>query len=552
MTTTTKLVAERIADELLEQGCDAVFGYPGEGTIELIRAFSMTGITFVLAHSETGAAFMAAAHAEVTGRTGMVVTTLGPGVTNAVTGAAYAKLDRAPLLVVTDRFTAAQANSSGRQLLDHQGVLRPVVKASEVVTADGAGREFARALRLAADPPCGPVHLDLPRDVSAGASAESPERAAGPQGEAPRHGLPGPDPAVLEAIAKELAGASRPILVVGLEANRSVVQDDLVRLARRLRCPVLTTYKAKGLFPEHDPQWAGLYSGSTAERSILSEADVLLGVGLDSVESQPVPWPYAMRVLALNESAETSAYYRPETVAVGDVGTAVRTLAEGSAEAASAWPQARLQGHGAGLVDGLRLEPPAGGLAAWQVVEGVRRVAERRRQALTVTVDAGSHRLATSWFWRANEPHRFFTTNGLGTMGYAVPAAIGAAVARPGQAALAFTGDGGFMLHGYELETAARLGAKVVVVVFNDSSLSQIRIKQARRSYARSGVDFTSVRYDEIGRGLGVRGLRVDAPGELEAVVDEALEGPRSCVIDVVLTGGEYGQMLDRLRGRKP
>jgi len=284
---------------------------------------------------------------------------------------------------------------------------------------------------------------------------------------------------------------------------------------------------------------------------VLTEADVVLLVGVDAVESQPVPWSYRAQVAALCEQPAGASYFRPAAQVEGDVGAAVHALAQALAPRVSRWPAVLADGFGASVVDGLRLEPPSGGLAAWQVVETVQRVVRARSEAVTVTVDAGSHRLAVAWSWRSDTPGRFLTTNGLGTMGYAVPAAIGAAVARPGETVLAFTGDGGFTLHGYELETAVRIGAKVVVVVFNDASLSQIRIKQARRAYPRSGVDFAPVRYDHIARAVGARGLRVDDANGLAEAVDDALSSPQSCVIDVVLTGGEYGEMLDTLRGRK-
>lgn len=550
MTNNNKLVAENIAQELRDQGCDVVFGYPGEGTLELIRAFEMSGIKFVLTHSETGAAFMAAAHGELSGRPGVVVTTLGPGVTNVVTGAAYARLDRAPLLVITDRFTQGQAQSSGRQLVDHRAVLGSVVKRSDTVAVAGARRAVREAVRLATTPPYGPVHLDLPRDVSAHpalAEAEDAGRAG-----VTKVQLPAPTDRVVGDMARKLEEATRPVIIVGLEANHSVDPRDLAELAHTLRAPVLTTYKAKGVFSETDRLWAGLYSGGTAESSLLGLSDAILAIGLDSCESQPVPWRYGAPVYALAEQLDTSAYYRPAIQALGDLGHAVKALSRTVASSASAEVAAESARLGDALLDPLRLDSPDGSMPAWKIVETVQAAVTEHGAPVTVTVDAGSHRLATCWFWRAEEPQRFLTTNGLGTMGYAVPAAVAAAIERPGEAAIAFTGDGGFTLHGYELETAVRAEAKVIAVVFNDSTLSQIRIKQAKKEYKRQGVDFGRVRYDQIGRALGADGVRVEKLEELGPAVADALAKPNSCVIDVVLTGGEYGEMLNRLRGKRP
>jgi acetolactate synthase I/II/III large subunit len=166
-----------------------------------------------------------------------------------------------------------------------------------------------------------------------------------------------------------------------------------------------------------------------------------------------------------------------------------------------------------------------------------------------VTVDAGAHMFAATWFWRSTRPQRFLISNGLATMGYAVPAAVAAALARPGEAVIAFTGDGGFLLHGADVETAVRLAARIVVIALNDSSLSLIRIKQEDKRYRRAAVDFTEIGLAGVGRALGAVGTTVDDAAGLRNAVTAALEEDRPSVIEVLLPGSEYRALQHAIRG---
>jgi acetolactate synthase I/II/III large subunit len=179
-------------------------------------------------------------------------------------------------------------------------------------------------------------------------------------------------------------------------------------------------------------------------------------------------------------------------------------------------------------------------MTALEVVESVQAAAPA---GCTVTVDAGAHMFAATWGWRASRPRECLISNGHATMGYAVPAAIAAALARPSDPVIAFTGDGGFLLHGNEIETAARVGAKLLVVVLNDSSLSLIRIKQEDRRYRRAAVDFGPVDCAAFARSLGAAGTVVSTQTELRAAVITGLGEAVPAVVDVRISGSEYGEL---------
>jgi acetolactate synthase-1/2/3 large subunit len=455
-----------------------------------------------------------------------------------VNGTAHALLDRAPLLVISDRYSDAEAATSLHQLIDVARLFAPITKFQAELSANDAYDTTARALAIAVTSPRGPVHLELARDV-----ARAPTRASAAGGAVvPVAAAPSLDS--IRAAAGLLAGARRPVLLVGLEGTLDVAQDDLVRLAERLQAPVLATYKGKGVFPETHPLNAGILTGAEIERPVLEQADVLLGVGLDPIELLPRPWPYAAPLIALRTDPRNDPYLAPFLTATGPVVHLLRALANELGETSSEWTEAEVRDGAASALESLRL-PVTQAPASWEVIETV--AAEAPADA-TVTVDSGAHMFAAISFWRATRPARFFISNGLATMGYAVPAAVAAALVRPNETVIAFTGDGGFLLHANELETAVRVGAKVIVVVLNDASLSLIRIKQ-EGMYARAAVDFTRSDFAALAESLGARGIRAESADDLRAAFRTALKDPCCTVIDVTTSGEEYAEMVRRIRG---
>ena len=533
-------VAEAVARAVAAAGIEFVFAFPGGGSnLALIDGLARAGVRVVLTRSEEGGAFMAATYGELTGRPGVLLTGLGPGAASAVNGAAHALLDRAPLLIVADRYSAAEAATSRHQLIDQARLFEPVTKWQGELAAADAYEATARALALAATAPRGAVLLELARDV-----ARAPTPAGGPFASP---ASPAPlDRGALHAAAALVAAARRPVLLVGLEGRLDLVQDDLVRLAERLRAPVLATYKGKGVFPETHRLSAGILTGAELERPLLEQADLLLAIGLDPVELLPRPWSYPAPLVALREDPAADPYLAPSLTVAGPVGALIRELAGAVTECRSEWREEEVARLTPAALAVLRV-PVTEGLASWEVVDVV--AAAAPAGPLTVTVDAGAHMFAATLFWRSPLPARFLISNGLSTMGYAVPAAVAAALVRPGEPVIAFTGDGGFLLHANELETAARVGAKVIVVVLNDANLSLIRIKQEDLGLARAGVDFLRSDFALLAESFGARGFRAETADGLTAAMRAALAAPGSSVIDVATSGAEYAELVRRIRG---
>ncbi|MEE8246005.1 MAG: thiamine pyrophosphate-dependent enzyme [Alphaproteobacteria bacterium] len=534
----TESVAQALVAAFAARGVKRLFGVPGGGSsLDLIAAAGAQGLDFVLTRGESAAAIMAAVTGELTGAPGVVLTTLGPGLASALNGVAYAALDRAPLVLVSDALEPDEEGRVSHQALDHRALMAPLTKASVRIAGAENLDQIPALLELTLAHPRGAVHLDL----SPGAAA-APAGAARRPSPSPSTALPVPDEAALEAARRRLAAARRPIVIAGLEARQGAAARALARLVEGLGAPLLTTYKAKGVAPHDHPALVGLFTGARAEARCLDGADLIVLAGLDPVELIAAPWRPQAPVVALAAAPHQGGPVRPELSLVGDLAALLEGL--GGANPGSAWSGEEI----ARLREGLRahLAMAAGpGISPQALVEAAIEAAPGAQ----VAVDAGAHMISAMALWPASAPHQVLISNGLATMGFALPAAIAAWLAAPGPPVIALTGDGGLMMCLAELSTAARLGARVVTVVFNDAALSLIDIKQRARGLDRAGVRYPAVDFAAAARGLGCRGYSVAAPGELGEAFAAALGGEGPALIDVAIDPAPYAAQLAALRG---
>jgi acetolactate synthase-1/2/3 large subunit len=334
--------------------------------------------------------------------------------------------------------------------------------------------------------------------------------------------------------------ANRPVVIVGLEAAGAAAAGVLAGL-ERLGCPVLTTYQAMGVLPEGHPQFAGLYTSGVIEAAVIEQADLVIAVGLDQVEPMPFPWRYDVPVVSVGE-VPASATLVPITVEV--LGPLLPTLQRVLGDVR---PREWTSGSGAALLADARarlLATSAGGFGPLELVHAARAAAPA---GTTVTVDAGAHFLAVMPFWPANSPLQVLISNGLATMGFALPAAIGAALARPGQPVLCFVGDGGLAMTVAELETIARLSLPVTVVVFDDAALTLIEIKQKPGQGGSGAVRFGPIDYAGVARSMGVDAVTVSTTAEAEVALQGGWDRPR--LIDARIDPATYSELMRVTRG---
>ncbi|BBK40660.1 acetolactate synthase [Allostella vacuolata] len=530
---------DALISSLSRRGVRRIFGVPGgETSLDAIAAAAARGIDFVLARHETGAALMALATAEVTGAPGVVLTTRGPGLANAVNGIACAALERAPLCVVSDGFTADHRRFVSHQFFEHAAMLAPIAKGSSRLDEADAGAAVERLLDRAMAAPAGVVHFDVTGDAAR--RQVPPAEPAAPERAALDH----------EAVATArdlLARSVRPIVLCGLEAAGDPALARAVRrFVERTGCPALVTYKAKGVVADDDPAYVGLFTGGSLEAAVVAAADLVLAVGLDPVELIPQPWRYAAPVVEIARRAFPLRYVEPAAGLHGDPAAALAELA--GAAGRSAWTVAEIAGFRQAMRARLAwtgdgaLTPPA-------IVETAQAVADELGLDARATVDAGAHMFSATALWRARRPRDLLISNGLSTMGFALPAAIGAALAEPDRPVVAFTGDGGLAMGLGELATAVQAGARIVVVVFNDASLSLIDIKQRHRQMRRDGVALGRADFAAVAAGLGMRAWRAAGPDEYRAALGAAFQGEGPALIDVAVSPDGYLDQMLALRG---
>jgi acetolactate synthase-1/2/3 large subunit len=344
----------------------------------------------------------------------------------------------------------------------------------------------------------------------------------------------------LSAAASLLAGAVRPLALVGVGARGAT---DAVRdLVAATGLPVLTTYKAKGAVPETSAQAAGLLTGATIEAPLLEAADAVLAIGVDPVELIPAAWPYAAPVVSAGPWPVAEPYLPVAVGLVGDVAELLAALAPSIR--ASGWPRAGQEYRRDALS---RLADPGRGVTPHAVVAAARAAFG---ESAIATVDSGAHMFVAMTGWEVSEPGTALISSGLATMGFALPAAIAAGLVRPGRRVVCLTGDGGLGMCLAELETLARLGLPVTVVVFDDAALSLIAVKQRPGGHGGAGaVSYRDVDFAAVAAGLGVPAERVDTPGALRAALARAAaaDGPR--LVDAVVDPSGYGDVLAAIRG---
>jgi acetolactate synthase-1/2/3 large subunit len=541
-------VAELVVEGLLRAEVPRVFGVPGGGSnLEVLEAARARGLPFVLCHQEWAACIMAAVTGELTGRPGAVLSTLGPGVTASATGLAHAQLDRAPLLYISDRHPSSVLAYATHQYVDHAAHLAPIVKGSVTVTADSAGHWVAHAVQLALAEPRGPVHLDLPADV-AGAPAVPVATVVNP---APP---PAPEDALVERAAEMIRQARRPLVIAGLGC-RGADAKWLRAFCEALPAPVLTTYKGKGAIPDPHPLALGIFTGGALEEPLVQRADLIIAFGLDPVELIPRRWSYSAPVLSLARGSSGDprrrapgggAYFTPALEVVGDPGALLEDLAPRIVrrDARADWDVAeveRLRRERAAA-----LEVPVPGLAPHRVAQIAR---ELTAAGSIATVDAGAHMFQTTAYWQALAPGELLISNGLATMGFALPAAIAAQLVHPERRVVCFTGDGGLMMVVAELETVARLRLPIVIVVFNDAALSLIEVKQAQKGFEGVSMRYAGPDLPALARAFGLRALvATDEPG-LESALMAAQTAPGPTLIDARIDPSGYRRMLEIVRG---
>jgi acetolactate synthase-1/2/3 large subunit len=367
--------------------------------------------------------------------------------------------------------------------------------------------------------------------------------------------LPAPHPGATAAghelapLAAALRAARRPVVLLGTGAlaHAAAVRGALAGSG----IPALHTYRARGIMPDSGAEAAGLVTGGTMEWPLLVSSDLIVGLGVDPAEMIPVAWDYAARTILVSETsagaADAGRYFTGGAALVAPLGAAIELIA--AHRHPSGWPPAAGRAAKTGAMARLREAARAapGLLSPQDVVTTVR---AHTPPETVATVDAGAHMLVAMPLWEVDEPHRLLISSGLATMGYALPAAIAAALCRPGVPVVAFTGDGGLGMTLMEIETAVSLQLRAVVVVFNDATLSLIKIKQRPAGHGGpEAVGYRPASFAAVATALGAAGAAVSDPAGLASELTAALNRDGPTVIDASIDPATYPAVMDLTRG---
>jgi len=539
--------AEVLIKGLIANGVDTIFGLPGGAVLHIYDELwrYRNDLTHYLVRHEQGAVHAAEGYARATGKVGVALVTSGPGATNAVTGIATAYMDSIPLVVITGQVPSGMIGTDAFQEVDTFGITLPVVKHSYLVRNVHELEDIVNeAFYLAQEGKPGPVVIDIPKDVTAQLTEYRGEQNAALVFEAVK---PAPSLESIEAVVEKILSARQPVFYVGGGVVSAGAAEELARVVDLLRVPVTPTLMGLGGFPSADPHCLGMLGmhGTYAANLAVAESDLLIAVGVrfdDRVTGKLNTFAPNAEVIHIDIDASNIGKLRkPQIPVVADAKEALAALADRFAQESLEedrlrdwWEQIR----GWQSEVPLSCEYSETEIKPQQLIETLHKVTNG--DAVVVT-DVGQHQMWAAQFYPLKRNRQFLTSGGLGTMGFGLPAAMGAQLACPDQTVVAVVGDGGFQMTNQEIITAVQYKIPLKVVIMNNGYLGMVRQWQEMfydRAY--SEVDLSvSPDFVKLAEAYGAKGLRATTPDELERVLKEGLEYDGVAIMDIVVSKEE-------------
>jgi acetolactate synthase I/II/III large subunit len=525
--------AQALVRSLEEQGVEVVFGLPGGAILPAYDPLLSSSLRHILVRHEQGAGHAAEGYAWATGRVGVCMATSGPGATNLVTPLADAYMDSVPMVAITGQVPSAMIGSDAFQEVDITGITLPITKHNVLVTdVEQIPQAIAEAFHIASTGRPGPVLVDIPKDILQASAPWSWPRAI----DLPGYRIPGPpDPRAIRAAAAMLRQAKRPVLYVGGGVIKSNSHEELLRLAELAQAPVVTTLMARGAFPDSHPLALGMpgMHGMYPAVAALQDADLLVALGSrfdDRVTGKVADFaPHAQVIHADIDPAELGKIRRPDVAILGDlratltglVTSLAREIAQDGELDTADWLATTDRWK---REFPLRYTQDAGGPLKPQYV--VERLSALTGGNATIVAGVGQHQMHAAQHYSFSQPRSWINSGGAGTMGFAVPAAMGAQVGRPGELVVAIDGDGCFQMTAQELATCAIEGIPIKVLIFNNGFLGMIRQWQELfydERYSHSELGQSIPDYVKLAEAYGCYGLRCDSADQVDEVLEKAL-----------------------------
>ncbi|MBP5371694.1 MAG: biosynthetic-type acetolactate synthase large subunit [Bacteroidales bacterium] len=528
---------------LTNEGIDTVFGYPG-GTIMPLydKLYSYTDkLRHILTRHEQGAVHAAQGYARATGKVGVCMATSGPGATNLVTGIADAMIDSTPIVAITAQVVARSLGTDEFQEVDIIGVTMPITKWNyQITSADEIPEIIAKAFYLARTGRPGPVLIDITKDALVTEIANFTYKPC----EYVRGYYPYPklNQTEIDEAIKLIDNAKQPIIFAGHGVELSQAQDELIALSEKANIPIASTIMSLNTINYDHPNFVGMLGmhGNYAPNIKTNEADVIIGVGLrfDSrVTGNLAKFAKQAKIIHIEiDRAEIGKILQPTLAVNCDAKTALKALADGVKPANhQAWidsfkPLDKIE-HDEVIENAIH--PKSGDIKMGEVVN---LISEKTKGTAIVVTDVGQNQMATCRYYKFRQGSKILTSGGLGTMGYGIPAGVGAKVARPEKQVITFVGDGGFQMTAQELGTMAANNIGLKIVLLNNTYLGNVRQWQERFfGHRYSFVDIAGPDYITIAKGWQVDGQRVVDRKDLSAAIDAMLADDRPYVLEVAI-----------------
>lgn len=528
---------------LTNEGIDTVFGYPG-GTIMPLydKLYSYTDkLRHILTRHEQGAVHAAQGYARATGKVGVCMATSGPGATNLVTGIADAMIDSTPIVAITAQVVARSLGTDEFQEVDIIGVTMPITKWNyQITSADEIPEIIAKAFYLARTGRPGPVLIDITKDALVTEIANFTYKPC----EYVRGYYPYPklNQTEIDEAIKLIDNAKQPIIFAGHGVELSQAQDELIALSEKANIPIASTIMSLNTINYDHPNFVGMLGmhGNYAPNIKTNEADVIIGVGLrfDSrVTGNLSKFAKQAKIIHIEiDRAEIGKILQPTLAVNCDAKTALKALADGVKPANhQAWidsfkPLDKIE-HDEVIENAIH--PKSGDIKMGEVVN---LISEKTKGTAIVVTDVGQNQMATCRYYKFRQGSKILTSGGLGTMGYGIPAGVGAKVARPEKQVITFVGDGGFQMTAQELGTMAANNIGLKIVLLNNTYLGNVRQWQERFfGHRYSFVDIAGPDYITIAKGWQVDGQRVVDRKDLSAAIDAMLADDRPYVLEVAI-----------------
>ncbi|KKK36291.1 acetolactate synthase [Mesobacillus campisalis] len=539
-----KVKAAQLLIKCLEQeGVEYIFGVPGEENLDIMDALLDSEIEFIVTRHEANAAFMAGTYGRLTGKPGVCLATLGPGATNLLTGVANANMDHSPIVAITGQAGLDRQHKISHQYYDLVSVYEPVTKwNTQVKKAEIIPEVVRKAFEVAKGEKPGAAHIDLPEDIAAQDVDATPIEVRKPtKFEAGER--------VIKEAATMIEKAKHPLILAGMGVERGHAEGSLRKLVEKVDIPVVHTFMGKGAISWRNDLsllTAGL-SGKDYISCGFEEADLIIAVGFDMAEYPPKNWNPGGQTPVLHvdtREAETDAHYPVEHSVIGDLAENLKQLesAMSAAKRNNDWvshvrEQALQESDAFSGDESFPVKPQ-------KIISDLRSV---MREEDIVISDVGAHKMWMARMYHAYEPNTCLISNGLASMGIAVPGAIAAKMVHPEKNVVAVCGDGAFQMSSADLETAVRLKLPIVILLWRDEGYGLIEWKQLNEFKRASNVKFGNPDFIQLAKSYGFEAIGIREGGQLKDALQEAIDLNKPVLIDCPVDYSENTKLTERL-----